>query len=83
LSLSSELRIRRRECRVGCGRPAVPYERECFDHVEAPEAARLRAERDSSSILNDEARYYTALGVLLEENVRGLIREWRGGLVVR
>jgi len=40
--------------------------------------AYMRHERDSWARHDDESeRYYTALGVLLEDKVRGLIREWR------
>ncbi len=48
---------------------------------DAPAYAQLREERDPVSQLTEDARYYTALGTLLEANVRGIIRDWHGGLV--
>jgi len=52
------------------------------EREERTQLRRLECERDGWARHDDEAeRYYTALGVLLEEKVRGLIREWRGGLV--
>jgi hypothetical protein len=48
---------------------------------DAPPYGRLRDERDHRRVLTETERYYTALGLLLEANVLGLIREWRGGLV--
>lgn len=44
-----------------------------------PDLDVLRTERTPRSILLESDRFYTALGVMLEDRVRGLVREWAAG----
>lgn len=49
-----------------------------IEAAEREQLRKLRHERESGGRHEDESeRYYTALGVLVEQNVRGLLREWR------
>lgn len=49
------------------------------DAQERSQLQQLVEERDPVELLDQDVVFYTGLGVLLEANVRGIVREWQAG----